>query len=456
MTGDTTAVVIGASIGGLLAARVLREHFGRVVVLDRDTLGAAPAHRRCVPQDHQLHVLLARGRTALEELFPGLSAQLRDAGAPMVDLHGQVHWYNDGYLMRRAPSDLVAAGVGRPLLEHTIRERVLALPGVRLVARTDVTGLVLSADGSAVTGVHLSTGGTLAADLVVDAGGRASRGPLWLSAAGFPVPAEERVQVDVTYVTRRYEYQPEHLDGMSGVLTNAVPGAPRSGIAATQEDGLVAVALNGMLGERPPTDDAGMAAFADSLAAPHLATIIRCAVPAGDPVTMRYPASVRRRYERLRRFPEGYLVVADALCSFNPIYGQGMTVAALEALLLRRLLNASGGRTAGLARRFFRQAARIVDGPWSIAVGTDLRFAEVPGRRTLKVRFVNAFVHRLHRAATRDANLGAAFLRVLNLVAPPTSLLTPGTILRVVFGARGTISRPRTPAPVPAEPAVRT
>jgi hypothetical protein len=147
---------------------------------------------------------------------------------------------------------------------------------------------------------------------------------------------------------------------------------------------------------------------------------------------MRFPTSVRRRYERLRRFPDGYLVVADGLCSFNPIYGQGITVAALEALLLRRLL-ATGG-TRRLAPRFFRGAARLIDAPWSIAVGNDLRFAEVEGRRGLRVRFVNAYVHRLHLAATADPALGAAFLRVLNLVDPPTTLLAPGVALRVLRG----------------------
>jgi 2-polyprenyl-6-methoxyphenol hydroxylase-like FAD-dependent oxidoreductase len=155
---------------------------------------------------------------------------------------------------------------------------------------------------------------------------------------------------------------------------------------------------------------------------------------------MRFPVSLRRRYERLRAFPDGLLVTADALCSFNPIYGQGMTVAALEALRLRRLL--AGGRR-DLARRFFRHAARVIDGPWSIAVGTDLRFPEVPGPRTPLVRFVNAYVHRLHAAASGDARLGAAFLRVLNLVDPPTRLLRPGTVLRVV---RGLVRRAPRPA----------
>lgn len=444
MAGDATAVVIGASMGGLLTARALSEHFARVVVIDRDLLPTAPASRRHVPQDRQLHVLLARGRSVLEELFPGLSAQLRDAGAPIVDLHEQVHWYNDGYRMRRAPSDLIGVGVSRPLLEHVIRTRVAELPGVELVPRTDVTGLLTDTGGMTVTGVQVAshsqtaTPYTITADLVVDAGGRASRSPRWLAELGYRPPPEDRVRVDVTYVTRLYQRCPEHLDGLLGALTNAVPGAPRAGIAAALEGDRVAIALNGMLGEQPPTDDAGMAAFAERLAAPHIATIVRSAPPAGEPVTMRFPASIRRRYERLRRFPSGYLVVADALCSFNPIYGQGMTVAALEALLLRRLLAEHGN---AIAPRFFRGAARIIDGPWAIAVGTDLRFPEVPGRRGARVRLTNWFVHRLHVAASRDAVLGAAFLRVLNLVQPPTSLLRPGIVLRVLRGSL----RARTP-----------
>jgi 2-polyprenyl-6-methoxyphenol hydroxylase-like FAD-dependent oxidoreductase len=176
-----------------------------------------------------------------------------------------------------------------------------------------------------------------------------------------------------------------------------------------------------------------MAAFAETLSAPQIGALLRTARPVDPPARMRFPASVRRRYERLRRLPEGHLVFGDGLCSFNPIYGQGITVAALEALLLRRLLADCGD---GLARRFYRGAARLIDAPWQISVGTDLRFPEVTGRRTLRVRLVNAYLARLHAAATTDPDLGAAFLRVVNLVDPPTRLLTPGRVLRVLRGPR--------------------
>ncbi|BCJ68762.1 hypothetical protein [Polymorphospora rubra] len=268
---------------------------------------------------------------------------------------------------------------------------------------------------------------------MVDAGGRGSRSPVWLDRLGYEPAPEEQVRVDVTYVTRTYRREPDQLEGLLGALTNATPALPRGGIVAVQEGDRFAVAISGMLGEEPPHDDEEMVRYAETLAAPQIGALIRSAVPVSPPVRMRFPASLRRRYERLRRFPDGYLVVGDALCSFNPIYGQGMTVAALQALLLRNLLAAGGTR---LARRFFQGAARVIDGPWSISVGTDLRFPAVPGRRTPKVRFVNAYVERVHAGAAGDPELGAAFLRVLNLIDPPTRLLAPRTVWRVLRSRR--------------------
>ncbi|WP_440072766.1 FAD-dependent oxidoreductase [Streptosporangium sp. OZ121] len=450
MTHPDTAVVIGASIGGLLAARALTERYAKVTIVDRDLLPGSAAGRRGVPQGRQLHILLARGREAFEELLPGLSGELAALGAPLIDLHEQVHWYNDGYRMRRAPSPLRAFGISRPLLEHAVRARVAALPGVSFMPECEVVGLAAAPGSRRVDGVRVlprtegATESVIGADLVVDAGGRASRTPIWLRELGYECAPEEQVRVGITYVTRNYRREPHHLDGLFGALANATPGLPRTGIVAAQEEGRFAVVLAGMLGEEPPTDDEGLARYAATLAAPQIGEVVRSAVPLDAPVKMRFPASTRRRYERLRSFPDGYLVVGDALCSFNPVYGQGMTVAALEALLLGDLL---GRGDDGLARRFFRAAAKIIDGPWSISVGSDLRFPQVEGRRSPRVRFVNAYVNRLHAAATADSVLGAAFLRVLNLIDAPSRLLAPAIVLRVLRGASAR-SSPATSPPV--------
>ena len=179
--------------------------------------------------------------------------------------------------------------------------------------------------------------------------------------------------------------------------------------------------------------------------APDVFETIRDAEPLGDVLPARYPASVRRRYERLRRFPDGYLVTGDAVCAFNPVYGQGMSVAALEALALRECLRAS---PTGLARRFFAKAAHIVDIPWGIAVGADLRFPSVQGPRTAKVRLVNAYLARFHVAAATDPVLGRAFLRVVNLMDRPEGLLRPTIVMRVLrSNLRRAATRPRRPRP---------
>lgn len=433
-----TAVVIGASMGGLLAARALSETFAEVVLVDRDMVPDMAASRRGVPQDKQLHVLLARGREALEELFPGLTDELAGLGVPLVDLHGQVDWVNNGHPMLKAPSTMIAFGIGRPLMEHTVRARVAARPGVTILTGTEVVGLLTTPDSRRVTGVRVHERDAdapreLRADFVVDTSGRGSRMPVWLGQLGYPTVLEEKVDVGITYVTRTYHREPHHLGGLLGSVTNSVPGLPRSGVVAAQEGNRFAVALCGMLGDVPSSDDDGMTEFARTLPAPHFAEIVGGAVPASEPAVMRFPASQRRRYEKMQRFPDGLLVMGDAMCSFNPVYGQGMTVASLQALLLRRML-AKG--TNGIARRFFKGAAKVIDGPWSISVGSDLRFAEVEGRRTLQVRLVNAYVGRLHASATADPVLGTAFLRVINLIDPPTKLLAPGIVLRVLRGAK--------------------
>ncbi|MEV6347731.1 squalene monooxygenase [Actinoplanes sp. NPDC051851] len=423
------AVVTGASIGGLLAARALHSSFDRVLVLDRDILPETAKARRGVPQSRQAHALLARGGAALDELFPGFLDEMRTAGVPEDDAHDGCQWYLDGYPMRRAPSPISVFGPTRPLLEHLIRERVRALPNVRIAAGSEVVGLLH--DGR-VRGVRTRRG-EIAADIVVDAGGRASRFPLWLRDFGYGEVPTSTIRTDVVYMTRHYRAAPG-VDVFAVVVT-PYPTMPRSGVIIRQEGDRIVVLLAGMLGDEPPTDDAGILAFAESLPGTEIADFLRTAEPLDEPVRMRYPASVRYHYERLPRLPEGFLAIGDALCSFNPIYGQGVTVAALEAQVM-------AGITATDAKRYFAEAARLLRTPWSLAVGGDLRFPEVVGRRGVLDRVLNGYLTRYRAAASVDPALGAAFLRVSNMLAEPTHLLAPGRLLRVLRAA------PRaTPAP---------
>ncbi|MGY1711791.1 FAD-dependent oxidoreductase [Geodermatophilus sp. SYSU D00758] len=448
-----SAVVVGASMGGLLAARVLSEACDHVTVVERDVLPDDPVPRRGVPQGRHAHGLLARGREVLEELFPGLTEELTGLGVPVADLQSQFRWVNDGRLLARAPSGLLGLGVSRPLLEARVRARVRRLPNVTVVDGCDATGLAASADGRRVTGLHVlhrtadGAAAVLPADLVVDAAGRGSRGPQWLAALGCPAPPVERVRVDLAYATRWFRRDP---GGPDGAVVAATPADPRGGVMIAQEGDRWVVSLGGMLGDAAPLDPVGWTAFAATLPHPAVAEVVRDAEPLSDPVRFRYPVSTRRRYEALPGLPEGYAAFGDAIASFNPVYGQGMTVAALEALALRDCLAGGGG---GLGRRFARRAAAVVDVPWDVSVGGDLRFPGVAGRRTARVRAVNAYLERLHVAAEHDPVVGRAFLRVLNLLDRPEHLLAPAVAARVWRGVRA--AGRRAPAPAPADrPAV--
>jgi 2-polyprenyl-6-methoxyphenol hydroxylase-like FAD-dependent oxidoreductase len=444
------AVVLGASMAGLLAARVLADAYAQVTVIDRDDLPQTPMHRRGVPHGRHIHGLLARGQQALEELFPGFTAELVAQGVPAGDLLANGRLYFSGHRLRQAHTGLMVLSASRPMLEGHVRARVRALPNVRFIDRCDVVGLATTPDGRRVTGARVlrradgSAEELLAADLVVDATGRGSRTPAWLEALGYPRPPNEQVRIGLGYATRTYLQRPGALGGDLAVLQAATPQHPRTGALQVLEGDRWLLTLAGILGDHPPTDPDGFLAFARSLQFPDLYETVRDAEPLDDPVSFRFPASVRHRYERLDRFPDGLLVVGDAVCSFNPVYGQGMSVAALEALTLRRHLQRG---IQPQPRRFLRDLARLVDVPWDMAAGGDLVFPGVPGRRTLKVRLVSAYLTRLHAAAAHDAHLATTFVRVAGLVAPPQSLLRPGIVVRVLRNglgpAAGTPGRPQ-------------
>ena len=433
------AVVLGASMAGLLAARVLADAYGRVTVIDRDQLPEASTHRRGVPHGRHAHALLARGQQALEELFPGLTADLIAQGVPTGDLLADGRWYVSGHRLRQQHIGLVSLCVSRPFLEGYVRARVRALPNVAFLDSCDIVGLAATPDGRRISGARVlgradgSAEEELGADLVVDATGRGSRTPAWLHALGYARPDEEQVRVGLGYATRTYRLPPDALDGDLAVLDATTPEHPRGGALLRLEGDRWMVTLAGMLGDHPPTDPDGFLAFARSLRFPDIYQTVRDAAPLDDPVGFRFPASVRHRYERLDRFPDALLVMGDAVCSFNPIYGQGMSVAALEALALRRHLQRGAEPQ---PRRWFRGLARVVDVPWDIAVGGDLAVPGVQGRRTLKDRLVHAYIARLHAAAEHDATLASAFVRVAGLVAPPQSLLHPSIAVRVLRARR--------------------
>jgi 2-polyprenyl-6-methoxyphenol hydroxylase-like FAD-dependent oxidoreductase len=336
----------------------------------------------------------------------------------------------------------------RPFLEAHVRDRVRALPTVAIRDDHDVVALTWA--GERVTGVRVqcrdgaSAEQALAADLVVDCLGRGARTPVWLAEVGFPQPAEEEVPVNVRYTSTRLRLRPGAVPEML-FFVGATPDHPSTVALFTYEHNTWQFSLSGYGGHHAKPDLAAMIEYAAPRVPPHVLTALREAEQLTEIATFNYPASRRRRYDRLRRFPTGLLVLGDAMCSFNPVYGQGMSVTALEVAELRRCLR-TGEKN--LARRFFRAAARHIDVAWQLAAGGDLSLPQVDAVAPLPMRLINAYIARLLATTERDSVVATQFLRVNKLLDPPTSLMRPAVMARVIAGGRA--SEPRTAEPLPS------
>lgn len=439
-----SAVVLGASISGLLAARVLADFYSTVTVVERDILPDGPVTRRGVAQGGLPHLPAARGAQIMGELFPGFVDELVAGGARV---------WNDGDLSRfwvsfrghrflrsgtiPDPDSMVSYYVSRPFIEWRLRRRVQAISNVEIVQGHDAVRLTSTPKHRRVTGVVLArreSGAetTMAGDLVVDATGRGSRAPVFLDALGYPRPREDRLTVHVSYAG-----MPVHLP--SGTLREYLtfsgpePSRPLCFAMFAGENDTYRLAVQTVAGEKAPANRTALLNCLAGMAPPHVLAAAYRAEPLADMTHYRFPSNRWRRYDKLARTPDGLIVVGDALCNFNPLYGQGMSVAAIEALILRQCLQ-QGDRN--LPDRFFRVSAREIRVSWQAAVGSDLALPQIAGKRPLSLRLINAYLDRVLTAAETDPAVVQQFLRLMNLVDPPSQLLRPSIMRRVLQNSR--------------------
>ncbi len=440
MERGTHAIVAGGSIAGLLAARVLADHAGRVTVVERDHLPADPVPRAGVPQARHVHILLQRGQHLLEEMFPGLDAELAAAGVPTMNLTSEFPVMGLGGWTVRYPSPFVMRTCSRVRLEWTIRQRLAALGNVQFRDGLRVTGLLATGDRSRVTGVRVQAresgaeSAELAADLVVDASGRTSHAPEWLGTLGYGAPREVVVNSFLGYSTRWYEAPTDARRDWKGLMVGSLaPHVSRSAVIFPAENGLWVVTLVGYARDYPPTDEAGFMEFARSLRSPIVYDSIKDARPVTPIYGYQRTENLWRHYERLARWPEGFVVLGDAACAFNPVYGQGMTTAAVGAQVLARCLSAENGRPlprqVGMARRFQKMLARAAATPWLMATGEDFRWESTEGGRpSPATRLMHRYMDSVLRQTARSPHAYTTFLEVAQLLKPPPALFSPAMI----------------------------
>lgn len=425
-----TVVVVGGSMAGLLAARALSPHAASVTVLERDRLSEEVGPRGHVPQGRHLHLLLAAGLDLLRDWFPGIEDDLMARGAVPVDGH-RAWVYQGGAYRARGDWGRPVVCLTRPLLEHVVRQRVADLPGVTI--ETGVVVQRVALDGHRVTGVVVDDV-ERPADLVVDCSGRSSRIALDLVSSGLLVPPVTRVGIDIGYSSFFMRRGPDDLEGDFVVCIDS-PGTFRAASALPVEAGRWQVTLAGVHGDVPPTDAAGIRAFAQTLPSPTVGQLIERCERLSPVAAYRFPSSQRRHYERSPLLP-GLVTVGDAASSFDPIYGQGMTSAALQAAALEEAARTLGVLSPQLPTRFHRKAARIIDNPWRIAVGGDFTHPATTGPRPLGTAQLNGYVRRVVQAAHASLPVARSFNRVLQLSDPPMVLLRPDTVVRVMRHAR--------------------
>jgi len=436
--GGGRALVVGAGMAGLVTARILSPHFERVTLVERDRAPSAAEPRKGVAQGRHVHVLLGAGLVAMVELFPGILDELIADGAWLGDFGEDAAWYHHGVWKVQFASGIPLLHCSRALLEHHIRRRVLTLSNVEMFEETTALGLCVSADGMQVAGLRVERAGRvadeIAAALVVDASGRGSRAPSWLERAGYARPKETRVGIDMAYVSRFYRRAP-HDRGRSSLIAlyPRPPEQKRMGFLFSIEGDRWLMSMSGYFGEHPPLDEAGFLAFARTLPRPEIYERIKDAEPLTAPCIYKFPANRRRHFESMQRYLEGFLVLGDAACSFNPIFGQGMTVACLGARALDRCLREQAqGEVRGLAERFQGALAAVTDLPWRLAIGEDLRYPQTTGERSWGFGALSWYTEQIQVLSSRDTRVYGRFLLVLHLFRGLDTLFAPSVVAAVI------------------------
>ena len=458
------AVVLGGSLAGLLAARVLSDHFEHVTLIERDAYPEKPETRRGIPQANHVHGLLLRGRQILAELFPGVQDEMIAGGAPLLDMANDFAWYTRAGWGIRFPSDLEVLAFTRPLLDLHVRRHLSRNPRVEILDNTDVLRLLPGSIENRLSGVLVCPRASdidrrvakaISADLIVDATGRASRAPRWLTELGYEAPEETVVNGHLGYASRLYRV-PENFnaDWTCAFIQSAPPERKRGAILFRVEGDRWLVTLIGGGRDYPPSDEAGFLEFARSLPIHTIYDAIRSAEPVSSIKTHRATENRLRHYDRCKRLPHNFLVLGDAVCAFNPVYGQGMTVASLGALTLRKCLREqerlhADGSLAGLSRRFQKQLAKLNKAPWLLATGEDYRYVETEGAGPgVMTRFMHRYMEHVLLLATKSVPVRRVLLTAFNILVPPTALFRPQVLFRVLIEALKPRSRSKS---VPAK-----
>lgn len=435
------AIVMGASIAGLWTARMLADHFDEVIVLERDQLPEGAEFRSGTPQARQYHGLLQSGLRQMQLWFPGLDEELIAAGAVPYDMLGDTRVRVRGQWYPQFHSGMTLLSCSRLLLESSIRRKVKQNPCIRFIEGVEVVGLQSDEEKGRIVGVRIrdrrATSSQerndliLTADLVVDTLGRRSPTPEWLVLMGYLAPKENEVDSFLGYVTRKYKRKPNVPLMLVGPTP---PNDPYAGLVLPEENDTMVAMIAGFNKHYPPNDPDEFDAFAHRLG-PEFEDALKDAEPISQPYGYRGTSSRWRHYEQLERWPERFVVLGDAFCAFNPVYGQGMSVAAMSAAVLADRVRRSNGNLDGIAQATLREISKVTQPVWLLATSSDLEWPATEGGTIGNSpidRFGRWYVEKMIQATASDRTVWLQFNMVSQLIKPGTALFAPGIFLRVM------------------------
>lgn len=440
---ESQAIVIGGSIAGMLAARVLANYFEQVTIVERDSLPTKPASRIGVSQSTHAHLLLTQGHRILKDLFEGIGDQLVDQGAIEID------WLSDCPILfpfgwaPRFPSKIESITCSRNLLEFVIRQQLNSLQNVHWLCSCTVTELIPDSRPSVIRGVKVKdTQGqytTLSGQLIVDASGRNSSAPHWLNHIGYPSPSETIIDSGLGYASRYYRRPVDFSEDWKNLYVMAkAPDYPHLGTIFQVEGNRWLVTVMGINRNYPPTDNAGFLDFTRQLRSPIIFETIKNAEPLSVISSYRGTANRQRHFEAMTKSPENFIGFGDSVCAFNPIYGQGMTVAAQSTKILDQRLQKywDGGRKSlgtGFSRSFHQQLASVVRIPWLMATGEDLRWPQTTGPQPdLITKIIQRYFDQIIQLNSEQSDVYQAFLEVIHMLKPPHTLFQPKIMMNVI------------------------
>lgn len=441
-TNNHTAIVIGSSMAGLLNARVLADYFAEVIVVEHDSLPKQPQTRKGVPQANHVHVLLAKGYRTLKQLFPGIDAELNEAGAPKINWGNEYALFGYWGWHPRIVSDLITHSGSRALLEWLVCRRLSNFKNVKFREKTQVRGLLTNSQNSQVRGVKLYDldqhfEEELVADLVVDASGRNSQMPNWLQSMGYQPPGKTEINSFLGYSTCWFECPEDKIvDWKALAVFYKAPHNKHGGVILPVEGNRWAVTLAGIARDYPPNDNEGFLECTRNLRDSAIYDAIKDAKPISKVHSYRRTENSWRHYE-LTRLPEGLAIVGDAVCAFNPIYGQGMTTAALGALTLQKSLQQqftnSQFQVKGLTKNYQKQLAKVLKTPWLMATSDDFRWETTEGGKPDKItRFMHKYMDEVILLSVHQPQVYKVFAEVIHMMKQPTALFAPGIIFGVL------------------------